>query len=723
MTSGRATNVARWATTTFLTTLGIAALSVAIAIAPAEAKKQKAPADTGIADLDSGEPLFLVVSTSAQKVDVYRGTTLVTTSQVSTGMPAHPTFLGAFSILEKQRWHHSNIYSGAPMPWMNRITWSGTALHAGVVPGYPASHGCIRLPYSFAPKLYDITSVGDNVVISRDRPAPALIEHPNLFQPLPPPPPPTLVKSDQPKEHQSSNDLLILPPTSVLARPVVLARAELGSVTTDLPPDDLGIDDNSHATAAKATPSADHADIAQPAASSTADASETKAAQAASDTAGAVEDTHTHAIDPMAADGSHAIMARAERASASASNHALGSDDDDAPASVAASVAEPPAAATNAAAAASPAAETAQAAAPLPAPEPVAATPVAAPPPAPIAEAAPATPATPATPAQVADAAPATAAPAPVAEAPAPQAPEAPAATAVAVTEPAAAAPAEAAKVEPAPVQIAAASAADAIPSVAETKLDAGTKAAAIQAAEPRSTAPLRILVTRRTQRDRVIGVQRILADLGYLDPQDFDGTLGTATAKAIKAFQKANNMPESGAFTDDLVKKVYEVAGKGEPPVGHIFVRQEFSRVFDAPVGLTNPDAPLGTHVYTAMKFAPGETKTRWMAVTVQGGSPEEALDRIQIPDDVRQRISERLTPGSTLIIGDTSINAATLPKGGDFMVLAKYSSPKTVNADSGGDDQPVKRKRTRSIRRYDYNYNYGYNAPQRAFRSGWPW
>ncbi len=123
--------------------------------------------------------------------------------------------------------------------------------------------------------------------------------------------------------------------------------------------------------------------------------------------------------------------------------------------------------------------------------------------------------------------------------------------------------------------------------------------------------------------------------------------------------------MPESGAFTDDLVKKVYEVAGKGEPPVGHIFVRQEFGRVFDAPVGLTNPDEPLGTHVYTAMKFAPGDTKTRWMAVTVQGGSPEEALDRIQIPDDIRQRISERLTPGSTLIIGDTSINAATPAQG----------------------------------------------------------
>ncbi|MFZ2018419.1 MAG: L,D-transpeptidase family protein [Methyloceanibacter sp.] len=723
MTSGRATNVARWATSTFLTTLGIAALSVAIAVAPAEAKKQKSPDDPGISDTATGEPLFLVVSTGSQKVDVYRGTTLVTTSQVSTGMPAHPTFLGAFSIIEKQRWHHSNIYSGAPMPWMNRITWSGTALHAGVVPGYAASHGCIRLPYSFAPKLFSITSVGDNVVISRDRPVPAVIEHPNLFQPLPPPPPPTLVKSDQPKEHQSSNDLLILPANSALARPVVLARAELGSVTTDIPPDDLGIDDNAHATMApKATPSVEHANVAQPAAASTADASETKTAQAASSDAGAVEDTHTHAIDPTAADGSHAIMARSERASASASNHALGSDDDDAPTPVAtASAAETPGVTTSAATAASPAAETAEAGPPLPAPEPVAATPVAAPPPAPVAVAAPAALVTPVL---VAEAAAAT--PAPVAEAPAPQAPEAPAATAVAATEPATTeGEAEPAKAEPTPVQLAAAAADDAVPSAAETKLDAGTKAAAVQAAEPRSTAPLRILVTRRTQRDRVIGVQRILAELGYLDPQDFDGTLGAATAKAIKAFQKANNMSESGAFTDDLVKKVYEVAGKGEPPVGHIFVRQEYGRIFDAPVGLTNPDEPLGTHVYTAMKFAPGDTKARWMAVTVQGGSPEAALDRIQIPDDIRQRISERLTPGSTLIIGDTSINAATLPKGGDFVVLAKYSSPKTA-ANSGadsGDDQPVKRKRTRSIRRYDYNYSYGYNAPQRNFRSGWPW
>jgi hypothetical protein len=747
MMGGKATSVARWATTTFLTTLSIAALSIAIASAPAEAKKQKAPDDPGIADVDKSEPLFLVVSTGSQKVDVYRGTTLVTTSQVSTGMPAHPTFLGAFSIIEKQRWHHSNIYSGAPMPWMNRITWSGTALHAGVVPGYPASHGCIRLPYSFAPKLFDITSVGDNVVISRDRPAPALIDHPNLFQPLPPPPPPTLVKSDQPKEHQSSNDLLILPENSVLTRPVILAKAEVGSVTTDVPADDLGIDDNSHATVAPK--GGVTANVSPAPAASTEEAAQVKSAQASTDASGTVEDTHTHAIDPVRAEGN--------------GRHALGSDDDDdAPTSVAsapapetpapakpapavtpisaAPVPSPAAAsviapATSAAAVMSaattdtPAIATAPAAAPAPAQDAVATTPQAPATPAPAAEVAAAP--VPA-PAARAPAAPPEATPVASAEpsatpaetTPAEAAPVAPPAE-VAKVEPA---PAEAAKVTSAPIQVAvAAPADDAPPSVVETKLDAGAKAAAIQAAEPRSTAPLRILVTRRTQRDRIIGVQRILSDLGYLEPQDFDGTLGKATAVAIKAFQKANNMQETGAFTDDLVKKVYEVAGKGEPPVGHIFVRQEYARVFDAPVGLTNPDEPLGTHVYTAMNFAPSDTKVQWMAVTVQGGTPEEALDRIQIPDDIRQRISERLTPGSTLIIGDTSINSATLPKGGDFVVLAKYSSPKTAanSASDDGDDQPVKRKKTRSIRRNNiFNYNYGYNT-QRGFRAspGWPW
>ena len=96
------------------------------------------------------------------------------------------------------------------MPLMNRITWSGTALHAGVVPGYPASHGCIRLPFSFAPKLFQITTVGDNVIVARDRPVPQLIDHPALFQPLPPPAAPVLV-TQEPPQRQSINDILPLP--------------------------------------------------------------------------------------------------------------------------------------------------------------------------------------------------------------------------------------------------------------------------------------------------------------------------------------------------------------------------------------------------------------------------------------------------------------------------------------------------------------------------------
>jgi len=215
--------------------LGIAGLALCLAALPANAKPKPKPGDEPIADVANGEPMTLVISTGAQKVDVYRGTTLVTTSQVSTGTAAHPTFLGVFSILEKQRWHHSNIYSGAPMPWMNRITWSGTALHAGVVPGYPASHGCIRLPYSFAPKLFQITTVGDGVVIARDRPVPVIIEHPNLFQPLPPPPPPAItetVKVPRQRDAQSTRPDL----GAAAASPVIFAKAEMIVSATDASP-------------------------------------------------------------------------------------------------------------------------------------------------------------------------------------------------------------------------------------------------------------------------------------------------------------------------------------------------------------------------------------------------------------------------------------------------------------------------------------------------------
>ena len=128
-------------------------------------------------------PVYLVVSLADQHVSVYDSTGRIARSRVATGMPGHPTPTGVFSIIGKERWHHSNIYSGAPMPWMQRITWSGVAMHAGVVPGYPASHGCIRLTYAFAPQLWGITKGNERVVVARRDTVP--FEITNAFLPLP----------------------------------------------------------------------------------------------------------------------------------------------------------------------------------------------------------------------------------------------------------------------------------------------------------------------------------------------------------------------------------------------------------------------------------------------------------------------------------------------------------------------------------------------------------
>jgi peptidoglycan hydrolase-like protein with peptidoglycan-binding domain len=302
------------------------------------------------------------------------------------------------------------------MPWMQRLTWSGTALHAGVVPGYPASHGCVRLPFSVAPKLFQLTSVGENVVVTGDRVAPKPIEHDALFQPA------------QPQAE------------------VALASAGQDSLGTAILPE----------------------------------------------------------------------AAAAERL-------------------------EPPA------------------------------------------------------------------------------------------------------RVETI--------AADPVP------------------------APLRILVTRRTERDRIIGAQYLLASLGYLKPQNFTGRLGNETLTAIKAFQKDNGLRETGAFSDEISKKIHEVAGKAEPPEGHLYVRQDFRPVFDLPIAIRNPEQPLGTHVFTAMGLAPDSGKAQWIGLSLEGSDSPSVLDRIEFPALARATISERLTAGSTLIVADTSVNSAILRDGEDFLVLAKVT------------------------------------------------
>jgi lipoprotein-anchoring transpeptidase ErfK/SrfK len=126
-------------------------------------------------------PLVIAVSIGSQRVKVYDANGLFAEAPVSTGMPGHPTPMGVFSVIEKDRYHHSNIYSGAPMPFMQRITWGGVALHAGVLPGYPASHGCIRMPNDFATKMWGWTKMGARVFVTPGEiPAPVSFSHPFL---------------------------------------------------------------------------------------------------------------------------------------------------------------------------------------------------------------------------------------------------------------------------------------------------------------------------------------------------------------------------------------------------------------------------------------------------------------------------------------------------------------------------------------------------------------
>jgi lipoprotein-anchoring transpeptidase ErfK/SrfK len=160
------------------------AVIAAIAVPPIASARQtalRAPATSS----EPNSPLLLIVSIKQQKLHVYDVNGEITSSRVSTGRPGFDTPQGVFSILEKNVHHESNIYSGAEMPYQQRITWSGVALHAGVVPGFRASHGCIRLPYSFSKTLFDITKVGNRVIVSGDDAEPMAFDHPKLFRPLP----------------------------------------------------------------------------------------------------------------------------------------------------------------------------------------------------------------------------------------------------------------------------------------------------------------------------------------------------------------------------------------------------------------------------------------------------------------------------------------------------------------------------------------------------------
>jgi lipoprotein-anchoring transpeptidase ErfK/SrfK len=125
--------------------------------------------------------LTIVISLNKQQLTLYSDGVPIARSHVSTGIPGHQTPTGVFSIIQKDRWHHSNLYGDAPMYFMQRITWSGVAMHQGVVPPHPASHGCIRLPEAFARQLWGITKLGVRVIITQGEVTPAAISNGHLF--------------------------------------------------------------------------------------------------------------------------------------------------------------------------------------------------------------------------------------------------------------------------------------------------------------------------------------------------------------------------------------------------------------------------------------------------------------------------------------------------------------------------------------------------------------
>jgi lipoprotein-anchoring transpeptidase ErfK/SrfK len=207
-------------------------------------KPRKRGAVTGkkeIAEKETGAkpqgPLVIAISIERQKVTIYDSNGVFAESPVSTGMKGHPTPMGVFSVIQKHKFHHSNIYSGAPMPYMQRITWSGVAMHAGVLPGYPASHGCIRMPMAFAVKMWNWTRMGARVIVTPGQMTPQSFAHPQLATLRVPPQPaasleqPTTTvsdKSDKGAPDTKSAEAKAAEVKSASAEPVVELRSTVG---------------------------------------------------------------------------------------------------------------------------------------------------------------------------------------------------------------------------------------------------------------------------------------------------------------------------------------------------------------------------------------------------------------------------------------------------------------------------------------------------------------
>jgi hypothetical protein len=181
-TAQSAVAMRRWGPPAIVTLAAMAALTALTAGAAAR-QTRPAPPTEATAPREAGEPIMAIVSIKSQRVTFYDADGWILRAPVSTGTTGRETPAGVFALLEKDKDHHSSLYDDAWMPNMQRITWNGIALHGGPLPGYAASHGCVRMPFGFAEKLFDKTQIGMRVIISPDNAEPVEFSHPALFVP------------------------------------------------------------------------------------------------------------------------------------------------------------------------------------------------------------------------------------------------------------------------------------------------------------------------------------------------------------------------------------------------------------------------------------------------------------------------------------------------------------------------------------------------------------
>ncbi|MGA7612196.1 MAG: L,D-transpeptidase family protein, partial [Xanthobacteraceae bacterium] len=182
MTAQSTVAMRRWGGPAIASLTAMVALAALTADATARQARPTPPTEA-TAPRDAGEPIMAIVSIKTQQVTFYDAAGWILRAPVSTGTKGRETPAGIFAVIEKDKDHHSSLYDDAWMPNMQRITWNGIALHGGPLPGYAASHGCVRMPYGFAEKLFDKTWIGMRVIISPNDAAPVEFSHPALFVP------------------------------------------------------------------------------------------------------------------------------------------------------------------------------------------------------------------------------------------------------------------------------------------------------------------------------------------------------------------------------------------------------------------------------------------------------------------------------------------------------------------------------------------------------------